>query len=176
MISLLPEELRLTSVLCAHLFLLFSGNSLLFLTNLWNGIKNQNGCSCQYTHVKKKKWKGIYRPERNYSASSEEVLWRRFLCVEHNQRQNRRICKAATIRPNSRLKYQPQKLHSWKHKCTTAMELTGNRSFWRANALRRDGRPWTFVSVIHRPQRKDSAKEKCSTFNKYVQCQNTRKE
>ena len=126
--------------------------------------------------VLKKKWKGIYRPERNYSASSEEVLWRRFLCVEHNQRQNRRICKAATIQPNSRLKYQPQKLHSWKHKCTTAMELTGNRSFWRANALRRDGRPWTFVSVIHRPQRKDSAKEKCSTFNKYVQCQNTRKE
>ena len=53
MISLLPEELRLTSVLCAHLFLLFSGNSLLFLTNLRNGIKNQNGCSCQYTHVKK---------------------------------------------------------------------------------------------------------------------------
>ena len=171
MISLLPEELRLTSVLCAHLFLFFSGNSLLFLTNLWNGIKNQNGCSCQYTHVKKTN-------EKEFTAQSATtaLLWRRFLCVEHNQRQNRRICKAATIQPNSRLKYQPQKLHSWKHKCTTAMELTGNRPFWRANALRRDGRPWTFVSVIHRPQRKDSAKEKCSTFNKYVQCQNTRKE
>ena len=52
MISLLPEELRLTSVLCAHLFL-FSGNSLLFLTNLRNGIKNQNGCSCQYIYGKK---------------------------------------------------------------------------------------------------------------------------
>ena len=173
MISLLPEGLRLTSVLCAHLSLLLFGNSLMFLTNLRNGIKNQNGCSCQYIYGE---WKGIYRLGRNHSASSEEVLWRRFQCVEHNQRQNRRICKAATIQSNSWLKYQPQKLHSWKHKCTTAMELTGNRSFWRANALRRDGRPWTFVSVIHRPQRKDSAKEKCSTFNKYVQCQNTRKE
>lgn len=53
MISLLPEGLRLTSVLCAHLFLLLFGNSLLFLTNLRNGIKNQNGCSCQYIYGKK---------------------------------------------------------------------------------------------------------------------------